>query len=165
MFSLVCAQMNGWVNNGEAGYLRYHRAHYDVIVILWWSRNIFHVITSGIITNINVPQSLGFIFVYHIFLFNLKSMYSQFQLELFDFSKPVIVSSSSLSFYTESWMSGISVWLGFPQIRLMPYTEADILTPARQCFRQETFVMIMQSCLNSFHIPFEHIDTLSPSQN
>ena len=25
---------NGWVNNGEAGDLRRHRAHYDVIVML-----------------------------------------------------------------------------------------------------------------------------------
>ena len=30
MFSLICAYMNGWVNNGEAGDLRCHRAHYDV---------------------------------------------------------------------------------------------------------------------------------------
>ena len=33
MFSLICAWMNGWVNNGEAGDLRRHRAHYDVIVM------------------------------------------------------------------------------------------------------------------------------------
>ena len=30
---LICAWINGWVNNGEAGYLRRHRAHYDVIVM------------------------------------------------------------------------------------------------------------------------------------
>ena len=33
MFSLICAQINGWVNNGEAGGLRRHRVHYDVIVM------------------------------------------------------------------------------------------------------------------------------------
>ena len=33
-FSLICAWINSWVNNGEAGYLRHHRAHYDVIVML-----------------------------------------------------------------------------------------------------------------------------------
>ena len=33
MFSLVCVRINGWVNNGEAGDLRRHRAHYDVIVM------------------------------------------------------------------------------------------------------------------------------------
>ena len=33
MFSLICAWINGWVNNNEAGDLRRHRAHYDVIVM------------------------------------------------------------------------------------------------------------------------------------
>ena len=27
--------MNGWVNNGEAGDLRRHRAHYDVTVMVY----------------------------------------------------------------------------------------------------------------------------------
>ena len=34
MFSLICARINGWVNNGEAGDLRRHHAHYDAIVML-----------------------------------------------------------------------------------------------------------------------------------
>ena len=33
MFSLICAWINGWVNNREAGDLRSYRAHYDVTVI------------------------------------------------------------------------------------------------------------------------------------
>ena len=33
MFSLICARMNGWINNREAGDLRRHRAHYDVTVM------------------------------------------------------------------------------------------------------------------------------------
>ena len=33
MFSLICAWINGWVNNREAGDLRHHRAHYDVMVM------------------------------------------------------------------------------------------------------------------------------------
>ena len=33
MFSLICARINGWVNNGEAGDLRRHRAHYDATVM------------------------------------------------------------------------------------------------------------------------------------
>ena len=33
MFSLISAWINGWVNNGEAGDLRRHPAHYDVIVM------------------------------------------------------------------------------------------------------------------------------------
>ena len=34
MFSLICAWINGWVNNREAGDLRHYRAHYDVSVML-----------------------------------------------------------------------------------------------------------------------------------
>ena len=33
MFSLISTWINGWVNNREAGDLRRHHAHYDVIVI------------------------------------------------------------------------------------------------------------------------------------
>ena len=33
MFSLICARINRWVNNREAGDLRRYRTHYDVIVI------------------------------------------------------------------------------------------------------------------------------------
>ena len=33
MFTLICARINGWVNNREAGDLRRHRAHFDVIVM------------------------------------------------------------------------------------------------------------------------------------
>ena len=33
MFTLICARINGWANNREAGDLRRHRAHYDVTVM------------------------------------------------------------------------------------------------------------------------------------
>ena len=33
MFSLICVWTNGWVNNREAGDLRRHRYHYEVIVM------------------------------------------------------------------------------------------------------------------------------------
>ena len=33
MFPLICAWINGWVNNRKAGDLRRHRAHYDVGVM------------------------------------------------------------------------------------------------------------------------------------
>ena len=33
MFSLICAWINDWVNNREAGDLRRHRGHYDVNVM------------------------------------------------------------------------------------------------------------------------------------
>ena len=34
MFSLICARINDWVNNREAGDLRRHRGHYDVNVMV-----------------------------------------------------------------------------------------------------------------------------------
>ena len=34
MFSLICACINGWVHNREAGDLRRHRPHYDVTVMV-----------------------------------------------------------------------------------------------------------------------------------
>ena len=37
MFSLICAWINAWVNNREAGDLRRHRAHYDVFVMFKWT--------------------------------------------------------------------------------------------------------------------------------
>ena len=33
ILSLICAGINGWVNNDKAGDLRRHRAHYDVTVM------------------------------------------------------------------------------------------------------------------------------------
>ena len=37
IFSLICAPINGWLNNREAGDLRCHRAHYDVPVMWFFS--------------------------------------------------------------------------------------------------------------------------------
>ena len=41
MFSLICTRINGWVNNGEAGDLRRHRAHYLIMTSLYWSGIVF----------------------------------------------------------------------------------------------------------------------------
>ena len=40
VFSLICAWTKSWANNGDAGDLRRHRAHYDVIVMfnVWCAR-------------------------------------------------------------------------------------------------------------------------------
>ena len=40
MFSLICASINDWVNNWEAGDLRCHRTHYDVTVMTTYLQNI-----------------------------------------------------------------------------------------------------------------------------
>ena len=44
MFSLTCTRINGWVNNGEAGDLRRHRARYDVTVMKNWLRKFTHAL-------------------------------------------------------------------------------------------------------------------------
>ena len=76
MFSLICAWINGWVNNGEAGDVRRHRAHYDVIITYYqfledscgpltpiWFRSLHcqsdnHTSSSGIILNDRVQTDL-----------------------------------------------------------------------------------------------------------
>ena len=43
---LICAWINGWVNNCEAGDLRRHRAHYDVIVMVEQTKNSYETIMT-----------------------------------------------------------------------------------------------------------------------
>ena len=49
MFSLICTWINCWVNNGETGDLRRHRAHYDVTVM---KRTWIKLMVSQFIPNI-----------------------------------------------------------------------------------------------------------------
>ena len=45
LFPLICAWINDWVNNGEAGDLRRHRVHHDVIVMVLkevWISSLFY---------------------------------------------------------------------------------------------------------------------------
>ena len=42
IFSLICTWINGWVNTGEAGDLRRHRAHYDVTLMIALSCEMEH---------------------------------------------------------------------------------------------------------------------------
>ena len=46
MFSLICARIKVWVNNGEAGNLRRHRAHYGVIVMKRRSQDVVSIVPS-----------------------------------------------------------------------------------------------------------------------
>ena len=57
MFSLICARINGWVNNCEAGDLRRHQAHYDVIVMPFPLQTFnLYSNTVSIIENSSIPQ-------------------------------------------------------------------------------------------------------------
>ena len=66
MFSLICTRINGWVNNGEAGDLRRHRAHYDVIVmviIIWlWHPTMF---TKWQLKKVGIMTTLGVQCIWH----------------------------------------------------------------------------------------------------
>ena len=52
MFSLICARINDWVNNLEAGDLRRRLGHCDVIVMYW---NVYMVTTK-----VNLPVCICF---------------------------------------------------------------------------------------------------------
>ena len=45
MFSLIYARIDGWVNTGEAGHLRRHHTHYDVIVMVMRNNSVASGIT------------------------------------------------------------------------------------------------------------------------
>ena len=50
MFSLICARIKDWVNNGDAVDLRRHRAHYDVTVM--WRYAIGDYILQALLTEV-----------------------------------------------------------------------------------------------------------------
>ena len=53
--SVICAWINGWVINRDAGDLRRHRAHYDVTVIQRWH---FFLDIQSYVTSIEVCELL-----------------------------------------------------------------------------------------------------------
>ena len=56
MFSLICAWINGWVNNRGVGDLRCHRAHYDVIVMNDIAERIAKRRTAAVVKEIGVRR-------------------------------------------------------------------------------------------------------------
>ena len=61
MFSLISAWINGWVNNGKAGDLRRHVAHYDVSVMVVITGNCNHKnkdLMCELITHWSAPLQL-----------------------------------------------------------------------------------------------------------
>ena len=59
MFSLICAWLNGWVNNREAGDLRRHCAHNDVIIMFFFVKISIH----GTVQSQDWELSYGYICV------------------------------------------------------------------------------------------------------
>ena len=54
MFSLICAGINGWVNNGEAGDLRRNHAHYDVNVMAVCWKSLLRKTTVSLFHMVNI---------------------------------------------------------------------------------------------------------------
>ena len=62
IFSLIWAWKTGWVNNRNAGDLRFHRNHYDVIVKRW-----LEILEGELTSKISKPTALTF---YSFFFLN-----------------------------------------------------------------------------------------------
>ena len=76
MFSLICAWINGWVNNREAGNLRRCHAHYDVIVMcVRHCITVFNMVLYWAIDCLSRGCQLarGFC-IHHIFCFKVKNI-------------------------------------------------------------------------------------------
>ena len=57
MFSLICAWINGWVNNGEAADLRRLSAHYDVIIMSTLGSATYHLFLYCITKHFNAKAT------------------------------------------------------------------------------------------------------------
>ena len=63
MFTLICARINGWVNNSEAGDLRRYRTHYDVILMKsvmmahYTLLHLFIIITQSYVKILNIEHA------------------------------------------------------------------------------------------------------------
>ena len=82
MFSLICAWINAWVNNREAGDLSCHRAHYDVIA----SYNIMH----------SREKSIVFFITPHVFKLD-KSLFSVYARVNFIVTIPSVILDNLIS--------------------------------------------------------------------
>ena len=83
MFSLICVWINGWVNNREAGDLRRHRGHYDVIVMV---PDFTHILlgystgTQDIFTIAPIHRKIPCLHFYPMFTWIFKHIVAQIQL-------------------------------------------------------------------------------------
>ena len=66
IFPLICAQLNGWVNNDEAGDLRRHWADYDVIVMIYHNDKFLYLAPPSI----RLKAGFGEALEYNIFITN-----------------------------------------------------------------------------------------------
>ena len=94
MFSLICAWINGCVNNREAGNLRCHHAHYEVIVMqlimcykdsctsvqiynMWYS--LIFIRTSYILPTHRFTMKSGLTSKFRVLWYDWKELFKQAQ--------------------------------------------------------------------------------------
>ena len=106
MFSFICAWINGWVNNREAGDLRLHRAHDGVIVMLPSVRAVQGSVSGQ-------TWHIAAIFLSYLTLLTHNTLYQPIarpasqSLDIFD--TPLTVLHNSAAVYMLSW-KGRSAW-------------------------------------------------------
>ena len=103
MFSLICAWINRWVNNREAGNLRRSRHHYDIIVMgndyidaEGWPRHYKIALIACIAIYIYIYENTTYVSWYFRSLlrsFLLIILYEMYSFCIFDF-KPIIYTYS-----------------------------------------------------------------------
>ena len=95
MFSLICGWTNGWVNNRDAGDLRRHWAHYDVIVMCWdFADDTFKLITQK--DDIFFDSHFQKKRYVSIYMYLLGTSSFVLFLSMFSFSRPVNLTSLNL---------------------------------------------------------------------
>ena len=57
--SLICAPINGWINNGKAGDLRRYRVHCDVIVMRFWWTGTNNTLNALLYCGVDNVNTLG----------------------------------------------------------------------------------------------------------
>ena len=67
MFPLICAWINAWVNNPEAGDLRRNGAHYDVSVMI---NSLYKVTSTAFYGGATVDQSIKYTLIISIWILN-----------------------------------------------------------------------------------------------
>ena len=85
MFSLILARINAWVNNREAGDLRCHRAHYDVIL----TRKESFLLTTHLTPHLR-PSLLWMWILSQISTIVLYSCYELLEMMFFNHQIPMI---------------------------------------------------------------------------
>ena len=107
MFSLICVWINGWVNNREAGDLRRHGAHYDVMVMSVLIIMHGHTCTSYVFHHIlerdAIRKTNNTRFVLCSIEYNISSK-----------KKKVRITKPIYSYKYQMWQSWVSNCMQFP---------------------------------------------------